>query len=430
MTRAFILFSLLFIFSPEIFGSEYYWMKTSTEKWKNSHKSEFLEGRLGKDVLNSLDSIYSKIPNAYFFFYNGEELQSYISCGFDLYAIKEGELELKYNYFNRGYNCYNTPFVRGSTNYLIGGQGFWTNHIDLLRFDEIHGSWEFVETTNQPIDYLTWGVYQNSKGIYALFGGSENLRKGLMDRVTNGFFLDWESKEWREIEIQIEGVDINELGNTEISKLLETKDYLFTVSATTMKNIGWNIIEKESGKIYFIDYLTNQDVWLSPFIEVIGNQVNYQSPNGTPKSLDMEYLISKPKEVGSISIKENSLEIGEVFPLRDRFYILTIIILLVLSLYMYKRKKSKTTPKYTNGNEEIEKMNESFSKYSTQLLNTEQLDEILGIDLVENTDSKRLKRSRWINKLNEYHNSQNGKDLIIRDKNPEDKRYIYYRING
>lgn len=405
-------------------------MKTSTEKWKNSHKSEFLEGRLGIDVLNSLDSIYFKMPSAYFFFYNGEELQSYNSCGFDLYAIKEGELELKYNYFNRGYNCYSTPFVRGSTNYLIGGQGFWTNHIDLLRFDEIHGSWEFVETTNQPIDYLTLGIYQNSKGIYALFGGSENLRKGLAENNPHGYFLDWESKEWRAIEIQIEGVDINELVNKEKLNYLETKDYFFMVSTAMMKNIGWNIIEKESGKIYFIDNLINQDVWLSPFIEVIGNQVNYQSPNGTPKSLDMEYLISKSKEVGSISIKENSLEIGEVFPLRDRFYILTIIILLVLPLYMYKRKKSKTTPKYTNGNEEIEKMNESFSKYSHQLLNTEQLDEILGIDLVENTDSKRLKRSRWINKLNEYHNSQNGKDLIIRDKNPEDKRYIYYRING
>jgi hypothetical protein len=58
------------------------------------------------------------------------------------------------------------------------------------------------------------------------------------------------------------------------------------------------------------------------------------------------------------------------------------------------------------------------------------LDGILGIDSVDNNDSKRLKRSRWVNKLNEYYNSQNGKDLIIRDKNPEDKRYIYYKVNS
>jgi len=40
-----------------------------------------------------------------------------------------------------------------------------------------------------------------------------------------------------------------------------------------------------------------------------------------------------------------------------------------------------------------------------------------------------LKRSRWINKLNEYYNSQKGRGLIERDKNPQDKRYMYYRIN-
>ena len=429
MIRLFTLFSLLFILSSSVIGSEYYWMKTYTKGWKNSYKSEFLEGRLEEQLLNSLDSIYSKIPNGYYFFYNGEELQSYISCGFDLYSINEGELKLKYDYFNRGYTCHTTPFVRDSTNYLLGGHGFWTNHFDLLRFDEIHGSWEIVNTINQPIDYNSTGVYQNSKGIYSLFGGRFNPRSGLEEKAPNGYFLDWESKEWNEIEIQIEGVDNTELVSKGKFQFLQTKDYFFMVSNSDLKNMGWNIIEKESGKIYFYDDLKNEDVFISPFTEVIGNVVNYQSPNGTPKSLDMENILINSIEVGEIIIKEDSLSIGDTFPYRDSFYILVIIVLLLISINLYLRKKSEPTPINTNGNGDIEKMIETFSQYSTQLLTTEELDGILGIDSVDNNDSKRLKRSRWINRLNDYQNSKNGTDLIIRDKNPEDKRYTYYRVN-
>lgn len=423
---------IFFLSTSNLLGSEYYWMHTYTKGWKNSYKYEFLEGRLSGKVLSSLDSIYSQIPNSYFFFYNGEELQSYVSCGFDIYSIDEEVLELKYNYYNRGYTCYSTPFVRDSTNYLLGGHGFWTNHFDLLRFDQIHGSWEIVKTTNQPLDYVSKGIYQNSKGIYALFGGRENFRTGLVEKVTNGYFLDWESKVWSEIEISIEGIDNLELVEKDGLKFLETKDYFFIVSNSSLKNMGWNIIEKESGKIYFFDELKNEDVFLSPFIEVIGNKINYQSPNGTPKSLDIETLFFSSKEVGQISIKENSSEESKIYYSKDSVYILIITLLLLIITYSYfRRNGTKPKPISQNSirNEEMEIMIKSLYKFPSESLTTQQLDEVLGIDLLVNDDTKRLKRSRWINKLNEFQNSRNGTDLIVRDKSAEDKRFVYYRIN-
>jgi hypothetical protein len=423
--------TLIFLLSTSnLLGSEYYWMYTHSKIWKNSHRYEFLEGRLSGKVLNSLDSIYSKIPNSYFFFYNGEELQSYVSCGFDIYSIDGEVLELKYNYYNRGYTCYSTPFVRDSTNYLLGGHGFWTNHFDLLRFDEIHGSWEVVKTKNQPLDYVSNGVYQNSKGIYSLFGGRENFRTELSEKGPNGYFLDWESKVWKEIEISIEGVDNVKLVENSGLRFLQSKDYFFIVSNSGLKNMGWNIIEKESGKIYFFDELKNEDVFLSPFIEVIGNKVNFQSPNGTPKSLDLETLLFKSREVGQIKIKKSPSEIGMVFPFKDLVYILIISILILISVYLFlKRPKSKPDIPNPYRNEEIENILKSLSKYSSQSLTVQQLDEVLGIDSIVNDDSKRLKRSRWINKLNELHSSVNGKDLIVRDRSVEDKRFVFYKIN-
>jgi hypothetical protein len=423
---------IFFLSTSNLLGSEYYWMQTNTKGWKNSYRYDFLEGRLGEKVLISLDSIYSQIPNSYFFFYNGEELQSYVSCGFDIYSIDGEVLELKYNYYNRGYTCYSTPFVRDSTNYLLGGHGFWTNHFDLLRFDKIHGSWEIVKTKNQPLDYVSNGVYQNSKGIYSLFGGRENFRIGLSEKVPNGYFLDWESKVWSEIEISIEGVDNVKLVENSGLRFLQSKDYFYIVSNSGLETMGWNIIEKESGKIYFFDELKNEDVFLSPFIEVIGNKVNYQSPNGTPKSLDLESLFSKSKQVGQIRVKEDSSEIGGVFPFRDIVYILIITLLILILIYFYLRKirtKTNTIIPNQNRNEEIENILKSLSKYSSQSLSTQQLDEVLRIDSLVNEDTKRLKRSRWINKLNELQNSMNGTDLIVRDKSVEDKRFVFYRIN-
>jgi len=431
MIRVFTLFSLFFICSSKVIGSEYYWMRTYTKEWKKSNKYDFLNGKLEVDVLNSLDSIYSQYPNAYFFFNNGNELQSFVSCGFDLYSINETSIERKYNFFSSGYTCNSTPFVRDETNYLIGGYGFWTHHLDLLKFDEIHGSWELVKTINQPVDYFSKAIFQNSKGIFSLFGSTISTRTGISEIGPKGYFLDWETKEWRKIEIQIEGIkDLNLLNNSSLS-FQETRDYLLMVSHLELKNVGWNIIEKESGKIYYYDSRRSNDVFLSPFIEVIGNTINFQSPNGTPISLDLKLLISQSKEVGSIIINEGSMDISEGFPLRDSFYIITIILLILLLVNVYVRKKSITTPSQTitNGKEEIKILIESFSQYSGQTLNTEQLDELLGLDKMDNNDSKRLKRSRWINKLNEYYNSQKGRDLIERDKNPQDKRYMYYRIN-
>jgi uncharacterized membrane protein len=146
----------------------------------------------------------------------------------------------------------------------------------------------------------------------------------------------------------------------------------------------------------------------------------------------LESLFSKSKQVGQIRVKEDSSEIGGVFPFRDIVYILIITLLILILIYFYLRKirtKTNTIIPNQNRNEEIENILKSLSKYSSQSLSTQQLDEVLRIDSLVNEDTKRLKRSRWINKLNELQNSMNGTDLIVRDKSVEDKRFVFYRIN-
>jgi len=41
-----------------------------------------------------------------------------------------------------------------------------------------------------------------------------------------------------------------------------------------------------------------------------------------------------------------------------------------------------------------------------------------------------MKRARLINDINEQYLDQEGKELIIREKKVEDKRYVYYKIQA
>ena len=64
------------------------------------------------------------------------------------------------------------------------------------------------------------------------------------------------------------------------------------------------------------------------------------------------------------------------------------------------------------------------------MLNTDSLDSILGLDSTNSFDSRRMKRARMITEINQLYKFKKGKELIFRDRNPEDKRFVYYRIEA
>ena len=413
-----------------LMDSDFYKVQIISNYLKPTKNFEFTNQRIKKEFINTLDSIYAdKELTSYQIFNNGDELQIYPSCGFDLYAIKDNTLLNQYNYRNWGHTCGAVAFVRDSTNYLIKGYGFWAYHFDLIYLNQTLGSWEFVKTINQPKDYFSNGVFQSSKGIYSLFGGNiDIIDQNVGIKEPNGYFLDWESKEWKKIKVQIDGVNnVDFVSNSNIYTL-ETKDYVLMMSDFDHKHIGWNIIEKESGLIYFYDNLKNYDVFLSPVIEVFDNKVSFQSTNNSNSFIDLDNLLSKSREVGKITISESDTKNKSFFPLKDKLYFLSLLILIVIIINLSLRNKTKK-PKNKDF-DEIENIADSLKKYSKQSLSGQELDEVLGIHLIENHDSKRMKRSRLVNRLNAYNQAKNGTDLIVRDKDQEDKRFVYYRIES
>lgn len=237
--------------------------------------------------------------------------------------------------------------------------------------------------------------------------------------------MDWESKSWKEVEVKIEGVDLVELAEKGGLFFTQTQDYAFWATTNGLKNIGWNLIEKESGKLFYFDS-KNVDMGISPFLEVNGNVLRYATPSGEIKYLDLDELRQESKEVGSIQ-PSNKVELVGA---SSWGYGLFIILVALGGLLVYKiisRYRKEKTPSLSSKKVDPVQL---LVPLSGQLLTTETLDQLLGIDGQANFDSRRMKRARLINDINEQYLEQVGKELIVRDKKPEDKRYVYYKIQA
>ena len=192
-----------------------------------------------------------------------------------------------------------------------------------------------------------------------------------------------------------------------------------------LKNIGWNLIEKEKGKIFYYEF-KNGDLGLSPSIEIKGNVLNYTLPSDLLKTLDPTQIRQKTTEVGYFGPKE-AAESGILNFWADFLFLVILVIgLLIVKMIHSKEKNLEAEVQPFKRLEPIQLL----LPYSGQLLTTETLDQLLGIDSQANFDSRRMKRTRLINDINEKYLAQAGKELIVRDKKPEDKRHVYYKIQA
>ena len=192
-----------------------------------------------------------------------------------------------------------------------------------------------------------------------------------------------------------------------------------------LKNIGWNLIEKETGKIFYYES-KNVDMGLSPFLEIKGNVLHYTLPSGEFKLLDPTQVPQKSTEVGYVPAKE-AAEFGILYFWVDiLFFIILAIGLLIVKMIQSKEKNLEPEVQPFKRLEPIQLL----LPYSGQLLTTETLDQLLGFDSQTTFDSRRMKRARLIKKINQNYLAQIGRVLIIQNKMSDDKRYVTYLIQG
>lgn len=424
-------------------AQEFYGLKVTTSKWAYSDRDSFLNGLVTKEILEELDSIYKKTPSTYEFVYSKEEnkLKVFIHCSLDFYSIIDGKLIKEYRYMNRGYTCGPSVFFRDEAYHILGGQGFWLHHVDLLKFDSLLGSWELVQTKNQPLDYFPRGSFHSKKGVTSIFGDYNNLRIPRQEKEDHGYFLDWEQKTWYPIKFETKGIDLAKIVNSNISYLYETQDYGFLISNSELPSLGWRlwvIIEKETGKLFLHHGVNTFEMAESFYFETIGNKISYfdyevgSTVEGKEVVLDLDSLLKNSEEIGVINYLKESPSKTDLLPL----YIFILFSLLLLGIWIFLNRRRLEDPSISLQelqespveDEAFEELLQRLLIHHGERLTTESFDTILGIDQITNLDSKRIKRSRLIKAINVYYKEKRGEELITRIKNPEDKRFVYYKI--
>ncbi|MCM0060538.1 MAG: hypothetical protein NBV57_06745 [Algoriphagus sp.] len=426
---------------------EFYKLRISTKRWEIAQNPSFLEGRVSREILNQLDSIYFNIPSGYEFDYDPktQALKVFVQCSFDFYSIQKGQLIKEYKFANRGYTCGSYFFRKNKVYHILGGRGLWNYHADLMKFDTLNGSWEFIQAERQALDYYSLGAYQTSKGILAWMGDYNNPRIPRLEKEANGYFLDFEKKSWQPIKIDIKEFDLAAIAHAHESHLYETQDYALSVTTSELPKLGWYIwilIEKETGKLFFYEGNRNAKMFESPYFEVIGNKLRYfqyatnSITEGEELELDLDLIRSQSREIGKIVLLDFPEASNSNFLSPSLLWFgipIVFLLALWLGIQIQKSRNTKAKSQLDSVEEDVETENEEILQHlllqNGEKLSTEEFDVLLGIHEIANFDSKRIKRSRLIKSINKQHEEKKGFPLITRIKNPEDKRFVFYRIN-
>jgi hypothetical protein len=317
-----------------------------------------------------------------------------------------------------------------------------------MGFDSLDGSWEFIQTKNQPLDYFPLGSYQTSKGIVNILGEYTNPRIPRLEKEGNGFFLDLEKKSWQPIKIDIKEFDFAQIAHTYKSHLYETEDYAFSVTTSQLPNLGWYIwiiIEKETGKLFFYEGKKHTEMFNSPYHEFIGNKIHYfgysiaNLVEGKEAMIDLDLIRSQSREIGQViflDAAEKTTDASLFAALPWIGFPVLFLLALWLGIQIQKRRNATLQTELEaeietelEVEDESKEILEKLLAHDGEKLSTEAFDTLLGIHQITNFDSKRIKRSRLIKSLNKHYEEKKGFPLITRIKNSEDKRFVFYKIN-
>jgi hypothetical protein len=447
----FLCLTLFFSLGSKAADPEFYRLKVTTKRWEYSKRESFLDGKVSKRILQKLDSIYEKLPSGYEFTFDpsSQALKVFVHCSFDFYSVQNGQLVKEYQFANRGYTCGSYLFERNNSYHILAGRGLWNYHADLMQFDSLNGSWEFIQTKNQPLDYYPLGSYQTSKGIVSWLGEYNNPRTSRLEEELNGFFFDFEKKSWQPIQIDIKEFNLGQIAHANESQLYETQDYAFSVTTSQIPSIGWYIwilVEKETGKLFFYEGNKNVEMFQSPYYEIIGNKFRYFDYNinsateGKEVEIDLDFIRNQSREIGQV-IQLDAPDTTKTTSISTLLLWVSIPCLILLSLWLgIQLQKRRNETLQTGLDAKVEsKVEQESEDESTEIpeklllhngekLSTEAFDMLLGIHQITNFDSKRIKRSRLIKAINSQYMAKKGFPLITRIKNPEDKRFVYYQI--
>jgi len=429
--KTLLLVMLLTFLTTFVNGQSFYKARVDRALLENSDTYNFSNDFLNNSVIDKLDSIYSNSARSYSAYTTSQGILILTDCSLDTYTIEGENVSKQFNEFTP-FNCNNYLFERDNKLNIVVGYGSSGETLAILQYEA--GSWIPLDTKNKPSSTTFYNYIQTTTGILALPVVFNNLTN-TKEKASTGYFLDWETKEWRELELAFNPQYALYFNQSNSSPSFETEDFFLTFLSYTEYSQIWNVVEKETGKIYKAETQKNL-LFSSPIHEIEGNTIFFQNPVGQLDSLLVEPSLASAIEIGQFRIPTLPAASKEALPLSKEPEILFSIGLLFLvlsgiSIIGIKNKKStKTTATKTIFSSTLGSYILLLQKENGKLLTTQELDQIIEVTKLENLESQRIKRSRLINDINKKYQETNGKDLINRSRISKDRRFIKYLITS
>ena len=318
------------------------------------------------------------------------------------YLLPEGRFDVyKWNGLNwkniyigghHGYNYKSKKFVFNNELFSFGGYGFWKRHGQLIKFLPNRGEWELLPCTKSQKS----GIAFTSPNGLNVFGESDYRIDIKKKQIVTLPSLKYEIKD--------------DLYRTMNIFNYEFENYAIVYHPPIL------LFNKKTGKEYQSE--------LSPFISLgsaLQNKYLIHIIHDSIVLYDKDMIIIESTSVSKEMDNFTPIRLTTIGWLKSKWMnIMLFIFLISISLYFYKKKKKHIEFE----NPLISKLNPSIGK----ILKQEELDEILGISDIKNSDTHRGRRSIILDEINSETKSKTGKKLILRIKDPEDGRRFLYEI--
>lgn len=321
-----------------------------------------------------------------------------------VFKLKDGKPIRKDKSIFHGGNFGRYLFSWNNQIYALGGYGFFNTNNNLEYFNPKLEGWA-VEKTNGDVPPFLLGISYLRDGKIISFNNfkSGNLvEKDVLD--SSLYILDLKTKKWTK-KVLNKSVCFH-------GKVVYAQHYIaylgeiesFIIDRETLKFVKFN------NEKFGIDFIHNE-ITAVEFDQILFN--SYENHRKLPLKLKLDLKkiwLNHPKE--DLILPGNFKRVIHI-----SFWIYLVIIGLISFSVVYFFMRNKSSKLVADYNElELKLLGEN------RLLNTEELDELLGIEHMD-VDSKKFKRNRMINEMNQRH-----PDFITRIKDDTDKRRFLYQI--
>ncbi len=319
---------------------------------------------------------------------------------FDVYKWENQKWINLYESQYWGYNFSSLKFINNGNLYSFGGNGFWKVHGEIIKFYPHARQWDILQSTS------TIPAGLGLPGFDELF----ILRKDSLS------IFDFKNEMLSTISLPHFKDSIPQFVN---KKVIESKNFVLAINfhQFLLDKRNKSIHQRDRGAFIFIHGQYDG------YYHVVGDSVIVYN---NKLEFKMAELINLDQEGYQQIYPLNTTTISEAESKVNYFLVGMVLILLGAGGYIYFFRRKKAVA----GSEELQQLVDQLIQKIGTTLSSDELDQALNIPEYLSPENARYKRSKLVNEINEYYKITHSRDLIVRIKDPDDKRKFFYKINS